>query len=160
MHREPAGADLRGSPHALDEYGLEPALRQLLERARGQAGLEFTFEGGLTSEPPTEARQIAFRIAQEALTNVLKHARARKIAISVDSLDEGSRVRIRDNGIGFNVNGSDPGPGHLGLAGMRARAHSAGGWCRVESAVGEGTLVEYWVPDRRPHSLAEDAAPA
>jgi PAS domain S-box-containing protein len=157
-------ASLRGlifevHPHALDEYGLEPALRQLLERARGQAGLEFTFEGSLTHEPPTEARQIAFRIAQEALTNVLKHARARTIQVSVDSLDQGSRIRIRDDGVGFNVNGNDPGPGHLGLAGMRARAHSAGGWCRVESGVGEGTLVEYWVPDRRAHSLAEDAAP-
>jgi PAS domain S-box-containing protein len=145
-------------PHALDEYGLEPALRQLMERARGQAGLEFSFEGGIQNEPPSAARQVVFRIAQEALTNVLKHARARTVHIDLEPLDAGCRVRIRDDGVGFNVNGNDPGPGHLGLAGMRARAHSAGGWCRVESSVGEGTLVEYWVPDVRPHSLAEDDA--
>jgi PAS domain S-box-containing protein len=136
-------------PHALDEYGIEPAIRQLLERAREEIGLEFDVVGGLTEEPSTETRQIVFRIAQEALTNVLKHARAKKVEITFETVDDGTRVQVKDDGLGFSSNGhSEPGPGHLGLAGMRARAHSAGGWCKVVSTPGDGTVVDYWLPEQ------------
>ena len=136
-------------PHALDEYGIEPAIRQLLERARHEIGLVFGVHGSLSLEPSTETRQTVFRIAQEALTNVVKHARAKRVDVWFESRDGGCLVRIRDDGLGF-VSGatSRSGPGHLGLAGMKARAHSAGGWAKVESRPDEGTTVEFWIPDR------------
>ncbi|MEX2459254.1 MAG: PAS domain S-box protein [Actinomycetota bacterium] len=147
-------------PHALDEYGLVAAIRQILERARHQTGVEFDVAGALPEEPSSESRQIMFRIAQEAVTNILKHARARRIDVTVDAIEDGCRIRIRDDGAGLASAArasatTEPEPGHLGLAGMRARAHSSGGWWRMESEPERGTLVEYWIPNVRPHSAAE-----
>ena len=136
-------------PPALDEDGLVPALEIYLKHVASEAGFETNVEGRLRNEPPGEVRAIAFRIAQEALANVRKHARASRVDVEVADLDGGIVVRVRDDGRGFDAPAARrPVPGHLGMSAMPERAELAGGWCRIVSAPGEGTLVECWLPTR------------
>jgi signal transduction histidine kinase len=132
-------------PHALDERGLAPALRELLESF--EAGFEFRIDDGLRMEPPEDVRVVLYRMAQEALGNVRKHADASRVLVRLSEEDGGFAVRITDDGVGF----SPPEHlrserGHLGLTSLRERAEMTGGWCRVHSLPGEGTTVEFWVP--------------
>jgi signal transduction histidine kinase len=136
-------------PPALDREGLAAALRQYLDRVDGESSTAYELEDGLRSEPSPEARVILFRIAQEALANVRKHARAQGVRIELSERDKGFLVRVRDDGVGFSIEGDAESPqGHLGLSAMRERAEMAGGWWRIESQPGAGTAVEFWVPDR------------
>lgn len=137
--------DLR--PVGLEQEGLAAALGVYLDQMRTQHGLEVELEASLAEEPDSDARTIVYRIAQEALANVRKHAQAKRVLVSLTSRDGGIQVRIRDDGRGFTVeDGEQPRPGHLGLAAMRERAEMAQGWLTVESTPGEGTEVEYWIP--------------
>jgi signal transduction histidine kinase len=97
-------------------------------------------------EPPPDARVICYRIAQEAIANVRKHARASHVEVVLVSEGGGTRVVIRDDGVGFDPERTAPAPGHLGLPDMRERAELAGGWLRISSAPGSGTVVEFWIP--------------
>jgi len=134
-------------PPALDADGLVAALREYLERISGEAGFEYGIDDFLEEEPPGEARTTLYRIAQEAITNVRKHAEATRVSILLETKGSGVLVRIADDGKGFSVEDADqPEPGHLGLVAMRERAELAGGWCNVESTPGEGTSVEFWLP--------------
>lgn len=134
-------------PAALDEGGLPAALREYLEVMKTEGGIEIGLEASIESKPASDTEVIAYRIAQEALTNVRKHARARRVACAVSTEDGGILTRVTDDGVGFAApNGSVP--GHLGLVAMRERAEMAGGWLRVTSAAGTGTTVEFWIPDR------------
>jgi signal transduction histidine kinase len=142
-------------PHALDEEGLGPAIEQYLESLDG--GFAFSVEDRLSSQPPPELRGIAYRIAQEALANVHKHARAGRVDVLLEHADGGVHVRIRDDGVGFApAGGMRSAPGHLGLTAMRERAEMAGGRCTLESAPGAGTAIELWLPV----GPADPAAPA
>jgi signal transduction histidine kinase len=137
--------DLR--PEILDRQGLEPALYQYL--ANLDANWQVTLDNRLRREPPEDTRIVVYRIAQEALINVRKHAGAATVDILLDERDGGILTRVRDDGAGF----SPPemrvsSPGHLGLSSMRERAEMAGGWCTVRSHPGGGTTVEFWVPGR------------
>ncbi len=106
-------------------------------------------EDGLVEEPSPELRTVLFRIAQEALANARKHARARTVRVELAEREGGVVLRVRDDGIGFRVGAvGPPVAGHLGLPSMRERAQMAGGWCRVDSSPGAGTTVEAWVPLR------------
>jgi PAS domain S-box-containing protein len=133
-------------PPALDQEGLAPALRMYLEQTDDQSATRFSLEDRLHSEPGQEARVILYRIAQEALTNVRKHAEAKSAEIRLEDREGGYFVRITDDGVGFAVNGSSPAPGHLGLATMRERAELSGGRLLVESTPQSGTTVEVWIP--------------
>ncbi len=137
-------------PPALDREGLAAALRHYLVEAASEGGFSYQVEDRLVEEPSAEVRAIAYRVAQEALTNVRKHARARHVQVLLESREGGLRVRVRDDGVGFAPaeDGGAP-PGHLGLPSMRERVELAGGWWRVESARGAGTTVEFWLPARR-----------
>ncbi len=144
-------ASLRGllfelRPITLDRDGLAAALRELLQRAGEEAGFGFALRDELEAEPPLEVRVVCYRIAQEAIANVRKHAQASFIEVHLASEGSGTRVRIRDDGRGFDPARIPPRPGHLGLPDMRERAELAGGWLRVESAPGAGTTVEFWIP--------------
>jgi signal transduction histidine kinase len=99
----------------------------------------------LDEEPGEDVRVSFYRIAQEAIGNVRKHARATHVDVRLTSTDGGLLLRVVDDGEGFEPAGPVP-PGHLGLATLTERAELAGGWCRVESAPGEGTVVECWMP--------------
>lgn len=140
-------------PEILDREGLAPALREYLDSL--EAGFEVRVEDRLKEEPPPEVRVVLYRMAQEALANVAKHAGAGRVAVRLARRDGGYLVRIVDDGVGFVV---DPAArsarGHLGLSSMRERAELAGGSFRVESAPGSGTTVELWLPGRtRPGAL-------
>ena len=106
-------------------------------------GPEATIDDGLVAEPPRESRTLLYRIAQEALSNVRKHARAAHVWISLRSEAGGVRVSIRDDGSGFALERSGGGgvPGHVGIPSMRERAQLAGGWFRIDSEPGVGTAV-------------------
>jgi len=136
--------DLR--PPALDRGNLVDALLTYLKQLRTETGVEFRLEDRLESEPPTATRVLVYRIAQEALVNVRKHAQASLVRVQLLGVDEGCLLRITDDGVGYNPGEVESRPGHLGIVLMHERAETAGGWCRIESAPGAGTTVEAWVP--------------
>jgi PAS domain S-box-containing protein len=133
-------------PPALDREGLIPALGMLVDRIEPEPGQTFRVESGLAVEPTPEARLVLYRIAQEALTNARKHSGPGVVTLSLAERDRGVVLRIRDDGRGFDPTGATMRPGHIGLSSMRERAEMAGGWLRVDSAVGKGTTVEAWIP--------------
>ncbi|MGH2683706.1 MAG: PAS domain S-box protein [Actinomycetota bacterium] len=132
-------------PVVLDREGLAAALRQYLDSMELE-GLSTTLGVRLRVEPPPETRTLLYRLAQEALTNVRKHARAEKVEVRLEERGDGVALRIRDDGAGFSLGGRPGQPGHLGLVAMQERAEVFGGWFRIESAPGAGTTVEVWVP--------------
>jgi signal transduction histidine kinase len=135
-------------PYVLDRDGLGPALRQLLQEDFGlDGGPDYELSDDLSAEPPEVARVVLFRIAQEALTNVRKHAGASNVHVELREEAGGYLVRVTDDGAGF-VTGIRPDSAsrHIGLRSMRHRAEQAGGTCTVESSPGEGTGVEIWLP--------------
>ena len=136
-------------PAALDEGGLPAALRQYLDTMKQESAIEVALETALERSPASETQVIAYRIAQEALANVRKHARARRVECAVSAADDGILTRIVDDGVGFDGNRNGSVPGHLGLIAMRERAEMAGGWFRITSSAGKGCVVEYWIPDAR-----------
>jgi signal transduction histidine kinase len=132
-------------PPALDWAGVASALRVYLDETRDRFGLAYELENRLEDEPPAEVRLNLYRIAQEAITNVRKHADARRVSVSLASRDGGVLVGVRDDGRGVEAGGSAL---SFGMAGMRERAESVGGWWRIASGRGGGTAIEFWLPAR------------
>ena len=137
-------------PPALEAHGIAAALQAFLAQIAEDAGLEYTLDDRLRMEPEPEARTVVYRIAQEAVSNVCKHARANRIDVVLSEYDGGVLVEIKDDGAGFDATRSRQAPpGHLGLLVMQERAEQSGGWCTVESEPGHGTTVRYCVGSRR-----------
>lgn len=136
------------APPSLEREGLKAALAQYLGKEAADGEFMFSFDHHLLVEPETRTRALVYRISQEALVNVRKHAHASNVSVVVTPENGGVRVRISDDGVGFEVEESENRPGHLGLSAMQERAALAGGWCKVESASGKGTVVEFWMPGR------------
>lgn len=135
-------------PPGLDREGLAAALRTQLERLHGETGVRFDLDDQMLREQPLESRTVLYRIAQEALANVRKHARATAIQVTLAAREGGALLRIRDDGVGFDLDTVDEErPGHLGLVSMRERAEMAGGWFRMAGSEGGGTTVEAWLPE-------------
>jgi PAS domain S-box-containing protein len=134
-------------PAALDREGLVPALRLYLEHTAAVAGWNAEVHDHLDDDPPPDQRALLFRIVQEAVTNVRKHANASHVAVDVTTSGGGVIVRVRDDGVGFTPDlTAPPVPGHLGLSTIVEGAELAGGWARLTSAPGEGTTLECWLP--------------
>ena len=134
-------------PPLLDEVGLAAAIAQYARRAGELAGFTVQVTDESAGELPGELRVVAYRIVQEALANVRAHARASRVAVRLEEVDDGVLARVSDDGIGFLPGLAERRPaGHLGLISMREQATMAGGWCRVASAPGMGTTVEVWIP--------------
>ena len=131
-------------PTILDDFGLAAGLRWLCEgfaqRTAIEVACDATFEGRLPDETETHL----FRIAQEALTNVARHAAARHVRMKLEADAGEVRLTIADDGRGLPATHANP--RGLGLIGMRARARSAGGDVVVHSRPGEGVLIEVRVP--------------
>jgi signal transduction histidine kinase len=89
---------------------------------------------------------VLYRVAQEALTNVRKHAAASSVSVLLDEVQGGIRLRVQDDGCGFSPSPSADAPGHLGLTAMRERAELAKGRLTIQTEPGQGTTVEVWVP--------------
>ena len=131
-------------PTALDDFGLAVALRLQVETLRSE-GWEITYDESLGGERLSATLETAlYRIAQEALTNVRKHADTTRVRLSLGRLGPEIRLRIRDRGRGFSrtemVGGGGPGE-RVGIAGMEERAALLGGTFRVLSRPGAGTLI-------------------
>jgi PAS domain S-box-containing protein len=144
-------------PAALDREGLVPALRTYLVRTGDESELVCSLQNHLITEPPETTRLALYRIVQEAVTNVRKHAKATAVTVSLDQRDDGTLVRVVDDGRGFaGENGEDGAasrPGHLGLSAMREQAEMVRGRFQVRSRPGAGTTIEVWVPTKEPHGV-------
>lgn len=136
-------------PPALEEFGLAVALETLVEDMGAQAGLRTTCDLDVCGELiPPGLDVTLYRIAQEGLTNVARHARAENLIVTLREARNGITMRIEDDGQGFSPQELAPVEGrrHLGLISMRERAALAGGELEVYSAPGEGTCIEVHVP--------------
>jgi signal transduction histidine kinase len=141
-------AELR--PAALDEIGLMPALRTLAERRSRDSAVEIDVlvrlgadgDGG-TGRLPPEIESTVYRLVQEALNNVVKHARARRAEAVVEQRDATVEIAIRDDGAGFDPSARTRG---FGLVGMRERVELAGGELALDSGPGRGTTVRARIP--------------
>jgi signal transduction histidine kinase len=136
--------DLR--PPASDQGGLAEALKAYLERLFNHGELVYTVRDERTTELSQETQVIAYRIAQEAQTNVWLHADANSVNVRLSDVDDGCLMVVEDDGMGYDPVDAEGKRDHLGLTLMQERAHIAGGWCRIESAPGEGTMVQFWLP--------------
>ncbi len=145
-------------PPVLDREGLAAALRQYLDQPSGGPAFEMVvLDERLDAEPPPEVRATLFRIAQEAITNVRKHAGATRLEVQLVSSGGGVLLRVTDDGRGLEVlDVAHPEPGHLGVTAMVERAELAGGRCRIEGAPGRGVTVECWLPLGPSVDLAAD----
>jgi signal transduction histidine kinase len=107
--------------------------------------LPVVVESTLAERLPLAIEEVLYRVAQEALHNVVKHAGARQVRVEVGRTGQGVRLRIEDDGKGFDPEAVPD--GHLGLAGMRARTDRIGGQFSCRSEPGRGTTIEIEVPE-------------
>ena len=131
-------------PPLLEEHGLARALQSRLGAVEARAGLVTEFQGDGAERLPPETEQELYRLAQEALNNVLKHAHAGRVVVRLDVSADRATLEVADDGLGFepSLRGGDG----FGLPGMRERAERLGGILSVESAPGAGTRVRVEVP--------------
>ncbi len=148
LHR--LAADLR--PASLDHLGLEAALRQYSRSAGPKFGLTVRFKArGFTSERlPTVVETALYRVVQEAMTNVVRHARATQVDVLAERRGDRVIVMVEDDGVGFDPDQDQRGD-HCGLLGLRERAEGLGGSLTVESAPGAGTTIVVEVASADPH---------
>jgi signal transduction histidine kinase len=131
-------------PKALDDFGLVPALERLVENFGEQTGLTVQLEARLGPDRlPAEVETALYRITQEALTNVVKHARARHVSIVLTRRDGSATAVIEDDGRGIENQEDTEG---LGLLGMRERLELINGRLSIESSKGAGTTIVAEVP--------------
>jgi signal transduction histidine kinase len=131
-------------PAALDDFGLVSALRRLAETFSERSGIETVVDTNVDERLPSEIETTLYRVVQEALTNVVKHAGARHVSIVVSSRDHTVAATVDDDGRGFDVTRTRGDA--LGLLGMRERLALVGGTLTVESAVDSGTTIAAEVP--------------
>jgi signal transduction histidine kinase len=132
-------------PKALDDFGLVPALERLVQTFSETSGIDVDLEAQLGEERlPTEVETTLYRIVQEALTNVVKHAEAARVSILLVRRDGSATAVIEDDGRGFDP--AKPGPDSLGLEGMRERAELHDGRLTIETSPGSGTTLVVEVP--------------
>jgi two-component system, NarL family, sensor histidine kinase UhpB len=134
-------SDLR--PSVLDDYGLMAAIRWLSERISQRTGLTISVGGQDTKADLTSEAEITlFRIAQELLTNITKHAKATEVSIRLDSMDGKVRFVIADNGVGFDPMAFDQtGESRWGLLNVRERTDAIDGLLTITSRPGQGTRI-------------------
>jgi signal transduction histidine kinase len=139
-------------PSMLDDLGLEAALRWYTNRQASLAGLQAQFRADALEDRLDPLIETAcFRVAQEALTNVVRHARGHVVSVEMRKLDGGLHVFVRDDGVGFDVSGLREQAvmgASLGLLSMEERATLADGGFECKSAVGQGTEIHAWFPLR------------
>ena len=134
-------------PKALDDFGLVPALERLVETFHEQTGIQVDLEPRLGDERlPSEVETALYRITQEALTNVVKHAQAKNVSIVLTRRNGSVSAVIEDDGRGFAAGKSQGEPNGLGLLGMRERIALVDGRLTVESSPGSGTTLSIEVP--------------
>jgi signal transduction histidine kinase len=162
LGKEVHALGVRLRPTALDDLGLSAALGHLVAEWSARSGLTADLQTtGLDSgRLPPEVETVLYRVVQEALTNVIKHAGARQVSVVVSRFDGRATAVVEDDGAGFeSVAVAPAGSGRLGIMGMRERVALVGGELDVESEPGRGTTViarvpvAYNIPAARPSEL-------
>lgn len=137
-------------PPLLDEMGLVTALTGYLETQAERTGLTIDVRGVRAVDGlPAEVEITAFRVAQEAVTNAIRHARARRVVVAIEREDGGLAITVEDDGRGFDASSATEVSGtgkSLGLLGMQERARMLGGRFEIRSSAGAGTRVRIWLP--------------
>jgi signal transduction histidine kinase len=132
-------------PKALDDFGLVPAVERLVEAFRAATGINIQFEPRVGEERlPSEVETTLYRVIQEALTNVAKHAAARSVSVLLVRREASTTAVVEDDGEGFTT--ADEAEGGIGLAGMRERLALLGGRLIIESDPATGTTIAAEVP--------------
>ena len=155
--------DLR--PSALDDLGLLPALRWYIKEYQQKFSLTVNFQAsGLKERLPTEIETVVYRIVQEALTNVARHAHAHTVLVRVAGDAETIQITICDDGRGFDTERHlrtfEPGQEHgWGLVGMRERASLLGGTLQITSKPDHGTTIYTRLPIQAVHNFKETILP-
>jgi signal transduction histidine kinase len=133
-------------PMVLDDFGLDAALRSLTESFAQRTGTQVSYRSDLEGRRlPGQVETSLFRIAQEALTNIARHAQATTVSMELLLRGEEVTLHIKDNGRGFDVTERRKKRG-LGLAGMETRARGSGGTLSLESTPGKGSTIEVTCP--------------
>ena len=131
-------------PSIIEELGLNASLRWQCQEFQRINGVTCDFEQSLRDEGiGDEVRTELFRICQECLTNIMRHANAERVRVSVTDLGDKVALQIADDGKGFDTRQKTT---HLGLVGLRERAHSINGELNISSEPGKGTTISVFVP--------------
>jgi PAS domain S-box-containing protein len=144
-------------PGSIEQDGLVKALRTHTAALEGRIGLPIVLEADLFERLPIDLEETLYRIAQESLHNIVKHAAAQKVWLRLERSATTIKLTVEDDGVGF-----DPGrvpDGHLGVAGMRARADRIGARFSIDSRPGSGTRIEVVAPISESQATAADAQP-
>jgi signal transduction histidine kinase len=147
-------------PTALADLGLLPALEFLADGVALRAGIATTVEGSTGGDIPLLVETAVYRIVQEALTNVARHAAAQHVTIRLWRERECLRCRIRDDGAGFDVGSvlAARGPGRgMGLSGIQERVSALGGSLHIESVPGRGTELDVSISLETSHGARDTA---
>jgi signal transduction histidine kinase len=133
-------------PTILDDFGLDAGIRWLAERFSERTGIDVDYRSQFDARLVDETETHLFRIVQEALTNVARHANASRVTIFLRAENGNIRLTISDNGRGL---ADTPNHTGMGLTGMRARARSAGGDCAISTTTGGGVTIDVSAPLER-----------
>jgi two-component system sensor histidine kinase UhpB len=138
--------DLR--PTVLDDLGLMPAIEGFVDRVSKRYGIEITCESTVASRFPAPVETTIYRVVQESLNNVVKHANASRADIRITQDGRNVKCLIQDNGAGFNLDEvlSRKGSRGLGLLGIRERVDAVGGELAIQSLPGNGTTLFITIP--------------
>lgn len=149
-------------PSALDDMGLAAALERYIAdyRERFDLAVDLAIHGLRDSRLSPEVETTIYRIVQEALTNVVRHAQARQVSVLIEHRGGKTLVIAEDDGIGFDSSTAAKGSReHLGLYGIRERTELLGGRFSIESEAGRGTSLFVEIPDSPPSKARDDNAP-
>ncbi|MCK6585510.1 MAG: ATP-binding protein, partial [Anaerolineales bacterium] len=149
-------------PPQLDDFGLLPTLRWYAEEVRERFGLAVTISSrGDEADLPIDVRTVLFRVVQESLTNVIRHAGTDKADVLVAFDKKEVRIRVEDAGRGFDVDAAlyKSGRPCWGLLGMIERSSLIGGGCQFVSEPGVGTIVEVFAPLKKRKNGDNSSAP-
>lgn len=130
-------------PLGSEAMSLRSVLEGLVSTGRGAGGPVVNLRVGVGGNPPPAVRTALHRIARQAVDNALDHADAGSIEVAYDVLDNGTRMQVSDDGVGFSPDAESAG---IGLFSMAQRARHLGGRCDITSQSGNGTVVDIWIP--------------
>jgi PAS domain S-box-containing protein len=130
-------------PDALAQEGLVSALGKRAAALHSRYGVEVETALGEEPQLSLDVKEALYRVAQEALNNVIKHAHAQRVVVRLERDEQGILLLVEDDGVGFEPQGEYP--GHMGMQTMRERLEEMGGTLAIESAPGRGTRLRAWV---------------
>ena len=134
-------------PSILDDLGLSIALRRLVDDFQTRTGIEARFIGkDIPKHVAKEVVTCLYRVAQEGLANISRHAKAKNVRVELQRVRDGLQLMMSDDGVGFDMNRHDGQRGSLGLLSMRERVSLVAGTLSIQSTPGEGTQICAWVP--------------